>query len=47
LAEEVAKKKLDEMKIDRYALERDGVRLPTPESMQSGLAASLYAEYER
>ena len=34
-------------KMDLEALKRDGLTLPTPESMQSGLATALYTEYKR
>ena len=34
-------------KMDLEALKKDGLTLPTPESMQSGLATALYTEYKR
>ena len=44
-SEEEAKKIISKMKRD--ALEKEGLNLPTPESMQSWLAATLYSEYTR
>jgi hypothetical protein len=46
-AEKIAEEELAKMHIDRKALENDSITLPTPESMHSGLAASLYTEYKR
>lgn len=34
-------------KMDKEALKKDGLTLPTPESMQSWLATALYTEYKR